>query len=103
MDYNDPFYKAYIAGPRWKAKCDQYWEAKGRWCKACKATNKALHVHHMSYDNFTYEPLTDLMGLCYDCHREVHKRHRASGRTKNLRAVTLEYVREKTLERLRRR
>lgn len=103
MNYNDPFYKAYIASPRWQMKCQQYWDAKGRWCRACKATTKALHVHHLTYDNFMAEPLTDLMGLCYDCHREVHRRHRAGGRQRDLRTVTLEYVREKILERLRRR
>jgi hypothetical protein len=103
MNYNDPIYKSYITSPRWKLKCQQYWEAKGRWCKACKASNKPLHVHHMTYDHFTMEPLTDLMGLCYDCHKEVHKRHRAGGRQKNLRDITLEYVREKTLDRLRKR
>lgn len=103
MDYNDPLYKSYINGPRWKLKCNQYWQAKGRWCKACLAKNKPLHVHHMSYDNLTAEPLTDLVGLCYDCHREVHARHRASGRRKNLRVVTLEYIREQTLDRLRKR
>jgi predicted HNH restriction endonuclease len=64
---------------------------------------KPLHVHHMSYDHFTREPLTDLIGLCYDCHREVHRIHRAGGRQQNLRVVTLEFVRNKALDRLRKR
>jgi predicted HNH restriction endonuclease len=49
-------------------------------------------VHHMSYDHLGNEPLADLMGLCSACHREVHKNHRATGRHKDLRQVTLEFI-----------
>lgn len=52
-------------------------------------------VHHMSYDNLGNEPMQDLMGLCPECHRGVHREHRAGGRRKDLRQVTLEFIQQR--------
>jgi len=43
-------------------------------CSACQLPRTPLHVHHKSYQNLGYEPLTDLQVLCKDCHSEVHNR-----------------------------
>jgi predicted HNH restriction endonuclease len=60
-------------------------------------------VHHMTYDHLGNEPLADLMGLCPDCHKEVHRMHRATGRRKDLRAVTLEYIKLKRRSQMKKR
>lgn len=96
----DPHYHKFIKSERWKAISTVYWLKKGRRCQACGAT-KDLHVHHMDYDRFGgRERLSDLMGLCYTCHREVHRLHRKAGR-KDLRTVTLRYVNTMRAKRIR--
>lgn len=102
MTYFKPDYVRYIRSDAWKYKCELYWLKYGRWCKACKKTDR-LHVHHMTYDHFKREPLTDLVGLCYACHREVHRLHRAGGRRVDLRTITLEFIRTKQLVKARRK
>jgi hypothetical protein len=102
MNYNDPQYKAYIKSDRWKIKCENYWLSKGRWCKACKSQQN-LQVHHLSYANFMLEPLSDLVGLCGPCHRAVHSLHRRAGRREDIRTVTMRYINQKALDRLRRK
>lgn len=92
-------YRNYIYSPQWRAKCDLYWRTHGKYCQAC-GSRKKLHVHHMDYARFKNEPLTDLMGLCYTCHTEVHALHRKSGR-KNLRQITMQYVFKKRGERMK--
>jgi 5-methylcytosine-specific restriction endonuclease McrA len=96
----DPHYHKFIKSPRWKAICAAYWLKHGRKCQACGAV-KDLHVHHMCYDRFGgREALSDLMGLCYTCHREVHRLHRKAGR-KDLRLVTIQFVNKKRAQRIR--
>lgn len=97
-----PEYTKYIKSERWKAKRELYWAKNGRWCRACGGTDNLI-VHHMTYDHFMREPLTDLMGLCYADHKEVHRLHRASGRRVDLRTITLRYVSQTRLLKARRK
>ncbi|QOI67459.1 HNH endonuclease [Streptomyces phage Beuffert] len=83
-------YKTYIKSQRWKRVCTRYWAAYGRKCQAC-GKRRDLHVHHHTYARFGRELLTDLTGLCHDCHRRVHQRHRANRRV-SLELVTKQYV-----------
>lgn len=84
-------YKDYINSDRWKAKVAAYWQRNGKYCKACGAT-KNLHVHHMTYERFGGgEYMSDLMGLCHKCHRDVHTLDRKTGR-RNLRAATFAII-----------
>lgn len=98
-----PEYNQYVKSERWALKREIYFAKKGKWCKACLTRTGPIALHHMSYVNFGREPISDLIGLCHKCHREVHSIHRRNGRREDLRAVTLEYVRAKTLDRLRKR
>jgi len=93
-------YHDYIASERWKMKREIYFATFGRYCKACRSTEN-IKIHHMSYANFGHEPMGDLISLCNPCHVEVHRLHRKAGRNANLRLVTMKYVREMTLARLR--
>src|SRR6187431_2199026 len=103
MRYDSPEYKNYINSQRWKDKCELYWLAKGRWCRACVTKTGPLHIHHLTYEHLGFEPLRDLIGLCYACHRQVHALHRRGGRRETIRVVTLRFIREKQLDRLRKR
>ena len=98
----DKSYHDYIASEKWKIKRELYFAAKGRYCKACRSTSN-IKIHHMSYDNFGNEPLSDLVSLCNKCHVKVHQLHRKAGRKTNLRMITMQYIREMTLARLRRK
>jgi 5-methylcytosine-specific restriction endonuclease McrA len=71
-------------------KTTAYWTKYGRFCKAC-GSKKNLHVHHVTYERFGNELLTDLLGLCYTCHKGVHELHRKTGR-RDLRRATYTYV-----------
>lgn len=42
-------------------------------CERCGGTDK-LQVHHLTYDRFGRENLTDLQVLCKTCHEDAHGR-----------------------------
>lgn len=84
-------YHAYIQSPAWAKKRAQYWATVERCCQACRLTQD-LHVHHMTYDRFKNEHLSDLIGLCQYCHELVHAHHRKVGG--DLRAATMHIVRK---------
>lgn len=87
-----PEYKKYIASPKWKAKCEQYFAVYGYWCKAC-GKKRDLHIHHLSYDRFGRELLSDLISLCQEHHRGAHAYHRKLGaRAVTIRVATLAYI-----------
>lgn len=47
---------------------------RARWrCRMCNA-RAPLHVHHRSYERLGCEPLSDLVAICANCHREHHDR-----------------------------
>lgn len=88
MKYNS-FYKTYIRSTEWSKKKSWYWAQVGvRACQVC-GSRKSLQVHHMDYVRLGNEVFTDLMGLCYDCHTEVHKLHKLRGGS--LKHATLSY------------
>ena len=61
--------------PQWKAFREFIFVVRGRKCESCgKPTN--LHVHHREYikNRYAWEYLpNDVMVLCNDCHRYIHK------------------------------
>ena len=67
-DYND-----YMRSEDWKHVRRLKLEFAGNRCEKCGATDE-LHVHHLTYDRFGHENLTDLQVLCRDCHETVHGR-----------------------------
>lgn len=94
MPYITKAYKDYIKSVKWQRKRKEYFATYGYKCQACKTTRGPIHVHHMDYKHLGNEPLTDLMGLCYGCHKDVttfYRRNRRYG----LRRITMEYVNNK--------
>jgi 5-methylcytosine-specific restriction endonuclease McrA len=88
------FYNKYITGPRWAAKREAWFNAFGKWCRACKTTYGPIQLHHMTYDRLGRERMSDLVALCNKCHREVEALYRRSGRVDRT-AITLAYIKAK--------
>lgn len=64
-------YKEYILSDAWRAKRRQVIARAGGVCERCKKA-PVQEVHHLTYDRFGAELLTDLAGLCQPCHRSEH-------------------------------
>ena len=80
-------YKAYISSPEWKAKRSQAFAIHGRVCALCG--KRGTHVHHLTYERFRAELVSDLQILCSDCHEGVEE-----GKTKerHLRGERAKYM-----------
>ena len=63
-DYNN-----YLHSQAWAETCQRFFAQVGR---LCICGEQATQVHHRTYDNIGKEDiLTDLSGLCNDCHTRV--------------------------------
>lgn len=65
-------YKDYLRSPEWHRKrvavilrCKGICERCGLW--------PVVFIHHLSYAHLGDEPLTDLLGVCVKCHKELHQ------------------------------
>jgi hypothetical protein len=64
-------YKQYLRSPEWRRRrVAVIVRAKGR-CERCRLW-PIVNLHHLSYANLGNEPLTDLLGVCSKCHKELH-------------------------------
>lgn len=64
-------YYQYLQSPEWARLRElKLKQADGR-CQLCNS-NKALHVHHRTYERLGRERLVDLTVLCADCHAKFH-------------------------------
>ena len=68
QSYND-----YLRSDDWQHVRRLKLEFAGHRCERCGATDD-LHVHHLTYDRFGHENLTDLQVLCKPCHQTAHGR-----------------------------
>lgn len=93
-------YSAYLASSGWRARRAAYFAAHSKVCAAC-AKQTGVDLHHMTYERLGVEPDSDFMPLCRRCHDAVHHAQRQSKR--ELRAVTLRYVKTHSLVPRRRR
>ena len=64
-------YQIYLNSESWKSKRDKLFASVGEICADC-GKKKKLQAHHLTYDNFGNEPLSDLLALCKTCHMERH-------------------------------
>jgi 5-methylcytosine-specific restriction endonuclease McrA len=64
-------YRKYINSKEWKLKRDAIVE-KYKKCSCC-GSEENLNVHHLTYENLGNENESDLLLLCKDCHKFVHK------------------------------
>lgn len=72
-------YKIYMKSEPWKVIRDMSLIRSGFMCEKCGSMGKrvggdaTLHVHHMHYRNFGAEDMGDLMVLCKNCHKNIHR------------------------------
>lgn len=64
-------YLDYIHSEQWRLKRREALKHYGYRCSNC-GTKKRLDVHHLTYDRFKNERLSDLMILCRPCHDLAH-------------------------------
>ena len=64
-------YEIYLKSKAWSDTREELFEKVGR---LCICGDPATEVHHKIYDNLGKEEiLTDLVGLCKECHGKVHQ------------------------------
>lgn len=83
MNYFAEYYYAQLDSPEWKSFRKAFIERRSGRCELCGKSGRGLQVHHKCYRlnlrAWDY-PDSDLMFLCYDCHRQLHADLLASGR-----------------------
>lgn len=65
-DYDD-----YINSDKWQRRRANRMAIDNNECKLCFSKAK-LHVHHITYDNFGNEPMSELITVCKSCHEKIH-------------------------------
>lgn len=69
-------YSEKLQQPDWKAKRKEILNTDNYTCQYCRDKLKVLDVHHLVYNNVTYNPCdvpnSVLISLCRDCHTVHH-------------------------------
>lgn len=68
----------YLLSPEWLALRLAARIRSGGVCEKCQK-NRAVHLHHLTYERFGHEDLADLQDICPDCHQSYHPRRALSG------------------------
>lgn len=69
-------YSARLRDPRWRAKREEVFAARGRRCERCGNLSE-LQIHHLQYrrGRLPWEyPIRDLQVVCRSCHEDEHPR-----------------------------
>lgn len=74
-------YLKYINSTRWYNKRKEALEFHGKKCKKCGSTQN-LDAHHLTYERFGHENMTDLMILCRTCHEDEHSKYKVNSTPK---------------------
>lgn len=64
-------YLDYLKSTEWKTIRLKVMERDNFMCKKC-GTEKACHVHHLTYERLRCERLDDLISICLCCHLKEH-------------------------------
>lgn len=65
------WYQEYLKSEHWKETREKALKRSGYKCQVC-GYNKNLQVHHNTYKNIGHEDPTDLVVLCWKCHKTFH-------------------------------
>lgn len=67
-------YLEYLKSDKWQEVRKAKAKEQNYTCERChKVIKKGFHIHHKTYAHLGNEPLSDLMFLCEDCHKEIHR------------------------------
>lgn len=65
----------YLKSPEWKALKSKVLNRDNYTCQSCNSNGIPLEVHHITYQTFGNENLSDLVSLCRNCHQSIHDKH----------------------------
>lgn len=65
----------YLKSPEWKTLKSKVLNRDDHTCQSCNTNGTPLEVHHITYQNFGNEQLSDLVSLCRNCHQTIHDKH----------------------------
>lgn len=65
-------YERYLQSEEWEQLRREVFQRDKYRCRRCGDRNQ-LHCHHLHYETLYEEELEDLVTMCKDCHKEVHK------------------------------
>lgn len=77
-------YVSYLKSPAWKSKRAKVKLRDGGRCRLCGNGGLGLEVHHLTYERFGAEHLSDLILLCHGCHAEIHAQDKTLQRENTL-------------------
>lgn len=67
-------YQSYLASDLWHKFKEIYFSSSmPRTCMGCR--NSIVMLHHITYQRLGEERLSDVIPLCFKCHRKVHRFH----------------------------
>lgn len=64
-------YRRYLKSEWWKERKAKYWSKHTRKCYCCG--QYATSLHHNNYSRLNEEKDKDLVPVCDNCHKEIHK------------------------------
>jgi hypothetical protein len=67
------WYSEYLLTPEWRAKREKVMARCKGVCEGC-SVRPASQVHHLSYAHVGNEFLWELVGICNECHNQVHEK-----------------------------
>jgi hypothetical protein len=65
-------YDRYLESPEWEKKRAAILKRANYVCEGC-LENQATQVHHLTYNHIFNEFMFELVAICSDCHRRIHK------------------------------
>jgi len=71
IDFHE-WYKDYLKSTEWREKRRLVLDRCNNICEGCMR-EVASEVHHLTYVNVGKEFLFELIGICVDCHKRIHK------------------------------
>ena len=77
-------YNEYMASSAWHEKRSLILRRADGRCERCETSTTRLEVHHRHYKNFGNEKLTDLLGVCRECHVVLDQEREAVNRITRL-------------------
>lgn len=89
-------YDVYIKSKQWLERRQKYWIQFGKECKACGSLERPV-VHHMHYGSLGKEKNEHIIGLCWNCHEQLHDEYKTK---RDMIKETIEFVECKFFEHL---
>lgn len=77
-----PEYDKYMKSARWRNIRKDMLKMAGNICQDCRRPSATLEVHHLTYDRFGHEAMSDLRVLCKRCHDEADEKREAEVRAR---------------------